>query len=64
VATQQTISLEQLGRQRSRGMQHDFFTGDWTYTCKVCDEMFDSKSKTVLSLMYKYHTKNECLGGW
>ena len=48
----------------SKGFQYDFFTGDWTHTCGACKETLDAATKTMMSLIFKYHTKKECLGGW
>lgn len=56
--------LKALGRARRRGYQRDFFTLEWTIDCKACGEPMDSTSRSLLALIYKYHTKNECLGGW
>jgi hypothetical protein len=49
---------------RIDGFQHNFFTGEWNINCGTCDEPLDAPSKSMMYLIYKYHTKNECLGGW
>ena len=48
----------------SNGWQYDFFAGEWTVTCSTCREPLEGGTKTMLALIHKYHTKNECLGGW
>lgn len=56
--------LKTLGRQRRKGFQYDFFNSDWTFVCPNCKTHFDSSKRTMLGLIYKYHAKKECLGGW
>jgi hypothetical protein len=50
--------------KRRRGFQHDYFTGEWTHTCASCSEALSAATRTMMGLIHKYHTKNECLGGW
>jgi hypothetical protein len=50
--------------KRQRGFQRDFLTGEWTYTCTCCSELMGAATRTMMALIYKFHTKNECLGGW
>lgn len=46
------------------GYQYDFFAGEWHIDCGCCKESLFAATRTMMSLIYKYHTKKECLGGW
>jgi primosomal protein N' len=48
----------------AKGFQYDFFTQDWSITCGACGTPLDAPKKDIMYLVHRYHTKNECHGGW
>ena len=46
------------------GYRYNFMDKEWFMRCGCCNEPLFGKTKTMLSLIRKFHTKNECLGGW
>ena len=44
--------------------KYDFFAGDWSANCGACGVALDAPKRDIMYLVYTYHTRNECLGGW
>lgn len=47
-----------------KGMIHDFFSGEWSMSCRSCDEKLFAPSRKIMTKIRLYHTRNECLGGY
>jgi hypothetical protein len=47
-----------------KGYLYDFFTGEWSYTCKACKEDLSGPSRKIMNKIRLFHTRNECLGGY
>lgn len=45
-------------------LQHDFFAGEWKYTCRSCDHAMYGPTKEVVQRLHFKHTRLECLNGW
>jgi hypothetical protein len=48
----------------AKGYVHDWFAGEWSYTCSTCKEDLFGPSRKILTKIRLYHTRNECLGGY
>lgn len=47
-----------------KGQRYDFFSGEWDYNCRCCDELITAPNKKTLIKIRLYHTRNECTGGY
>ena len=48
----------------AKGYVHDWFSGEWSYTCSTCKEGLSGPSRKILTKIRLFHTRNECLGGY
>ena len=48
----------------AKGYVHDWFTGEWSYSCSTCKEDLFGPSRKILTKIRLFHTRNECLGGY
>ena len=48
----------------AKGAVYDFFSGEWSYTCKACNEGLFGPSRKILTKIRLYHSRNECLNGY
>jgi hypothetical protein len=48
----------------TKGLIYDFFSGEWDYTCRACDEPLNAPNKKTMTKIRLYHSRNECLGGY
>jgi hypothetical protein len=47
-----------------KGMKYDFFSREWDMPCGACEEPLNAPTKTILTKIRLYHTRNECFGGY
>jgi hypothetical protein len=57
-----TFRIKKYAKQR--GYRYDFFSGEWDFNCRCCDELLIAPNKKTLTKIRLYHTRNECTGGY
>jgi hypothetical protein len=48
----------------AKGFQYDYFGQEWSVLCTTCNTILYAPNKYDMLRTHRYHTRNECLGGW